>query len=316
MKNYLIPVITFLAGFGSFLSPVKASGADIKEVPFTYVVYNFNAGEGWRLSAEGEKGSSELKEKSLALDFTKGAKSISISPMPISMLGRVEKIRLRVKGSANDHPVHIYIQTHFMIFHKVVGKLSGSGEQDLVFDAPPGNDWLWKDGENDGKVHGPFRLLELKIEGNNTKDECRLELINLTVEGKIAENKLCLLTSEVIPGNDPVSFRAKIRSISAKPLKGILNWTVLSWDKQELEKGKMEVTIAPSDKQNLFTIKTGIKNPALKFAEVIFHLDIPGQAVPDIDACWLAPNEIQNDTSLDAQTSFGMGSYLGRAHGR
>ena len=314
-KNH-IPVIAFIAGLCTILSPAKASVPEIKEVPFSYIVYNFNASEGWRLSSEGDKGASDLKGKSLTLDFTKGAGSVSISPTPISMLGRVEKIHLRVKGSAGNHPVHFYIQTHFMMFHKVVGKLSGSGEQEIVFDAPPGNEWLWNDGENDGKVHGPYRLLEIKIEGNNTKDESRLELINLSVEGKIAENKLCLMTSEVIPGNNPISFRTKIRSISDKPLKGILNWTLYSWDKKELEKGKREVTIAPVNRENLFNIKTGIKNPALRFAEAIFHLDVPGQAIPDVDACWLAPNEIQNDTSLDAQTSFGMGAYLARYHGR
>ena len=32
--------------------------------------------------------------------------------------------------------------------------------------------------------------------------------------------------------------------------------------------------------------------------------------------CWLAPNEDQTDTSLIMQTSFGMGAYLGRYHGR
>jgi len=315
MGKKLIIIITFLTGLGAILSPLKSSAPVTKEVPFSYTVFNFNHIEGWRLSEEGEKGSSELNEKSWRLDFTQGAKSISISPTPISMLGRVEKIHLKVRGTTNDHPVHIYIQTHFMTFHKVVGKLSGSGEQDLVFNAPPGNDWLWKEGENDGEVHGPLRLLKIEIEGNNIRDKCKLELISLAVEGKIDENKLCLLTSESVSENNPLTFKAKVRSIGNKQLKGTLSWSVLSWDKQELEKGKKEITVAPSARENVFTIKTGIKNTALKFAEVIFHLDIPGQAIPDADACWLAPNEIQNDTNLISKTSFGMGAYLGRYHG-
>ena len=49
----------------------------------------------------------------------------------------------------------------------------------------------------------------------------------------------------------------------------------------------------------------------LTLAEATLHLDIPGQTIPDADACWLAPNEVQNDTSLISQTSFGMGAYLG-----
>jgi hypothetical protein len=316
MEKKLITLITFLTGLGSLLSPLKSSVTDIKEVAFSYIVYNFNAGEGWKLTGVGDKGISELKEKTWALDFTKGAKSISLSPTPISMLGRVEKIRLKVRGKAKDHNVHIYIQTHFMTFHKVVGKFTDSNEQELIFNAPPGNDWLWKEGENDGEVHGPLRLLEIKVEGNNVKDECKLELISLRVEGKIAENKLCVLTSESLSNNNQLTFRAKVRSIGDKPLRGTLNWSVLSWDKEELEKGKKEITIAPAARENIFTIKTSIKNPALRFAEVTFHLDIPGQSIPDADACWLAANEIQIDTSLVSQTSFGMGAYLGRYHGR
>ena len=223
MGKRLLTIITFFTGFVAFLSPSISSATEIKEIPFTYTVFNFNAGEGWKVTGEGDKGTSRLIEKSWTLDFTKGAKSISISPTPISMLGRVEKIHLKVRGTAKDHPVHIYIQTHFMTFHKVVGKFSGSGEQDLVFNAPPGNDWLWKEGENDGEVHGPLRLLEIRIEGNNIKDECKLELISLSIEGKIAENKLCLLTSESFPGNNPLTFKAKVRSIGDKPLKGILS---------------------------------------------------------------------------------------------
>ncbi len=318
MKIYMITIITLFAGLYIQSAPLKSSEnkSIANERSFSYTIYDFGADEGWTLSTEGDKGNSELKGKSCRLDFSKGAKSISISPTPVSMLGRVTKIRLKVKGAAGDHPVHFYIQTHFMIFHKVIGKLSGSGVQELLFDAPPGNEWLWKEGENDGNVHGPLRLLEIKFEGNKTEDECKLELISLSIEGKVAEDKLCVLTSQCLtPGNN-ITFIAKIRSIADIPIKGKLSWSVLSWDKKELEKGSKPVTIAPAAISNIFTIGTGIRDPALKFAEITFHLDIPGQSIPDADACWLAPNEIQNDTNLVTETSFGMGAYLGRYHGK
>ena len=186
MGKNVMSKFALLIGFGFFILPLKASLIDSisKEVPFSYTVYNFNANEGWKLRSQGDKGASLLKGKTWELDFTKGAKSISISPTPISMLGTVEKIRLKVKGTAKNHLVHIYIKTHFMTFHKVVGKLSGSDEQELIFDAPPGNGWLWRGGENDGKIHGPFRLREIRIEGNNIKDKCQLELISLSIEDR------------------------------------------------------------------------------------------------------------------------------------
>jgi hypothetical protein len=318
MKKMLIAAIIF---FPAFCSPTQllcssTPGSTVKEVPFSYTVFNFSAAEGWLLSAEGDKAASSLNGKNLTLDFSGGAKSFSISPTPVSMLGRVEKIRLKVKGTAKGHAVHLYIQTHFMMFHKVAGKFTGTGEQELVIDAPPGNNWLWIEGENDGEVHGPLRLMEIKIEGDGSNEICKLELISLSIEGKIAENKLCVMTSQSSPANDPVTYTTRVTSIAAKPLKGTMSWTILSWDRKELEKGKKEVTVAPSARENIFSIKTSLRQPALKFAEAIFHLDIPGQDISDADACWLAPNEVQNDTSLVSGTSFGMGAYLGRYHGK
>lgn len=317
MKKQFLVMTSFAIFSFILLHPGTAIAEGVKnEVPFSCIVYNFGNNEEWKLTGAGDIGSSQLNGKTLALDFRQGAKSISISPTPISMLGRVEKIRLKVRGTTKDHPIHFYIQSHFMTFHKVIGKLPASGDQELVFNAPPGNEWLWSEGENDGELHGPLRLMEIKIEGNDIKDECKLELISLTIEGKIAGNKLCVLTSSCVAGNNPVTFIANIRSISSKPLNGTLNWSVSDWDKKELEKGTRRITIAPGGKDNIFTIKTGLKNPVLKFAEATFSIDIPGQDIPAADACWLAPNEKQNDTSLLAQTSFGMGAYLGRYHGK
>jgi Glycosyl hydrolase family 10 len=318
MENKHISLIVLSAALALNVLPLLSSENEniIREKPFSYTVFDFSEDEGWKLTAEGDKGISGLKGRSCILDFSKGAKSISVSPTPVSMLGRVTKITLKIRGTTGSHPVHFYIQTHFMTFHKVVGSFSASGDQVLEFDAPPGNGWLWKDGENDGEVHGPLRLLEIRFEGQDIRNECRIELVSMSIEGKIAENKLCVLTSECLATSDPVTFVAKVRSIGDRPLKGTLSWSVLSWDKKELETGSRRVTIAPAASENKFTIATGIKNPALRFAGATFHLDIPGQSVPDANACWLARNEAQNDTTIDTGTSFGMGAYLGRYHGR
>jgi hypothetical protein len=318
MEKYIITKISFLTGFWLLLLLLKSS--DIygisNEIPYRYTVYTFRDSEGWEVTSQGDKGKSSLNGKLLILDFTKGTKSVSISPTPVSMLGTVEKISLKVKGTAKNHLIHFYIQTHFMTFHKIVGELTGTGYQELTFDAPPGNGWLWEGGENDGKVHGPFRLMEIKLEGNENKDECQLELISLSISGRVAENKLCVLTSTCLPMDNPVTFLAKSRSIADKPLKGTLSWSIKNWDKNELIKGSRSVMIKPGAVDNLFEISTNIKKPKLKFIEAAFHLDIAGQEIPFADACWLAPNEEQKDTGLVEETSFGMGVYLYRYHGK
>ena len=314
-KQLQLPII-FLAVLLSTALRSQPAGIPVKEVPFAYRLFKFDASEGWRLAVKGDHGSSSLQGNSLVLDFTKGAKSISLIPEMTSMLGRVEKIRLKVRGSAGNHPVHVFIQSHFMTFHKVAGTIAGSGEQELVIDAPPGNGWSWTDGENDGEVHGPLRLMEIRFEKSNIDDILNLQLLSISVDGKIADDRLCVLTSGSDLTVNPVTFFARIRSLSDKPLNGKLKWAVLSWDRKELEKGERNVRISPSGIDNVFHVKTGLKNPALKFAEAVFNLEIPGQSVPSADACWLAPNEIQNDTGLVAETSFGMGAYLGRYHGK
>lgn len=310
--------ITLLSGFSFLLLSLSSSGIESipGEIPYSYKIFNFNENEGWTLSSQGDRGKSSLNGRMLLLDFTKGAKSISIYPAPVSMLGTVEKISLKVKGKAKDHPLHLYIQTHFMTFHKIVGELAGEGYQELTFEGPPGNGWQWQGGENDGKIHGPLRLLEIRLEGNDNKDECQLELISMNISGRVAGNKLCVLTSGGLPADNPVTFLAKARSIADKPLKGTLNWSIKNWDKNELLKGSRAVLIKPGAIENIFEIKTNIKKPDLRFIEATFHLDIAGQEIPVTDACWLAPNEEQKDFSLVQETSFGMGVYLYRYHGK
>jgi hypothetical protein len=308
-----VALIALLAS-GSLV--VGQTSSTSREKDFSYTLFRFSRGEGWTLSSKGDKGTSGLSGNKLSFDFSGGTEYISVLPTPVSMLGNVSRIRLKVKGNGNEHPVHLYIQSHFMIFHKVIGTLPASGEKELITDAPPGNGWMWFDGENDGQVHGPLRLLEIRIEENNKNGKGDLELVSMSVEGHSAENKQCVFTAGASGNSLPVTFKANIRTISGTPLSGNLNWTIRDWDKSVIGKGSRKVTLQPGGKETDFIVPTGIKDLSLKFAEAIISLDIPGQTIPDADACWLAPLEKQNDTTQSAGSSFGMGAYLGRYHGK
>ena len=122
-----------------------------------YVAYRFEPAEGWHMRTSGDPGSTRWEGKTWSLDFLRGAASIGLSPPDRCLLGRPQRLRLRARGSAEGHPVHVFLHTHFMTFHKVVGEFTGPGEQELVVEAPPGPGWQWFGGENDGKLHGPVR---------------------------------------------------------------------------------------------------------------------------------------------------------------
>jgi hypothetical protein len=158
------------------LCPAAALAAAETNVAFSYIAYRFGPEEGWRVRGSGDIGATKLGGRILHFDFTKGAASLGLGLPDHVLLGRPEKIRLRVRGAAKGHPVRVELRTHFMTFEKVVGELTGEGEQELVFDAPPGPGWKWFGGENDGKIHGPLRLGEIRLEAGGLKDSGRLEL--------------------------------------------------------------------------------------------------------------------------------------------
>jgi hypothetical protein len=124
------------------------------------LAYRFAPGEGWQPRSAGEAGDTQWAAPKWSLDFTQGTAWLAISPPDRSLLGNIDKIHLRVRGSAKGHPVHLFLRTHFMTFHKVVGEFSDEGEQEIAVDGPPGPGWQWFAGENDGKVHDGHPVAE------------------------------------------------------------------------------------------------------------------------------------------------------------
>ena len=294
---------------------VWAFPADGSNVAVSYVPYRFAPTEQWHTSAAGNLGATRLEDRLWTFDFVQGAEWIALGLPDRTLLSRVGKIRLRVRGSAKGHPVHVFLHSHFMTFHKVVGELADRGEQELVFDAPPGPGWEWFGGENDGKLHGPLRLGGIRLEANGLKDSGKLELISVTVDGECPRDKLCILTADVRPDPDRVGFVARLRSLADAPLRGTLSWVIRDWDREEIGRGQRNV-ILPLPTQELVVDTPAPRFPArLKFAEAEFDLSVPGQTVPKVQACWVAPPVAYDDPDLRPESPFGMGIYLNRFDG-
>jgi hypothetical protein len=170
MARLPLLLVTLLTLALSAISPLVSLHGAETNLAFAYVPYRFEAAELWRVEGSGEIGASRLEGRTLHYDFIKGAEAIILRPPDRVFLGRPTKFRLRVRGKAAGHPVVMQLRTHFMTFSKPVGELNAEGEQTIEIEAPPGHDWKWFGGENDGKLHGPLRLGEIRLEAGGAKD--------------------------------------------------------------------------------------------------------------------------------------------------
>jgi hypothetical protein len=285
--------------FLALLAPFALSGA--AQVSTSYTPYRFAAAEGWRLTSRGDAGASRLEGGKLVLDFSRGAEWIGIAPPDRVLLGNVGKVRLRVRGASAAHPLHLYLRTHFMKFHRTVAVTAGAEE--IEIQGPPGPGWQWMDGENDGRIHGPMRLAEIRFEANGVRDRVEMELSGVEIEGTQPAERLCVATTE--------GFAAQIRCLGSAPLAGEVAWTFRDWDGKEVSQGRSQVT-APAHGE---MVAVPAKAPATgerKFLEAEFRVTLPDQEIAPAYAYWTAEQQRQTDATMRPESPFGMGVYLDR----
>jgi hypothetical protein len=164
---------------GVFPVEKPAESAALNSVAAVCVASRFGADEGWGTSASGDGGATALRGGVWNYSFTRWACSVRLSLPDRSLFTRPERFRLRVRGEAQAHPVRVTFHTHFMSFHKTVGEFTGSGEQELVFGAPPCGGWEGSGGENDGRIRGPLRLGSISLEANGRTHAGALELVTV-----------------------------------------------------------------------------------------------------------------------------------------
>ena len=186
----------------------------------SYPAYRFAPEEGWHTRADSNAGTTRLDSRTWTADFSHGARSLSLGVPDHVLLGTVDRIRLRVRGSSKGHPVRLVLRTHFMTFQKTIGEFTGDGEQELVTDAPPGPGWEWYGGENDGKIHGPLRIGEIGLGGGTNTGPCDLEMREMIVDTSCPEERRCVLLAESRGTGNDSSFVVQARALSDAPLDG------------------------------------------------------------------------------------------------
>lgn len=280
-----------------------------------FPLFRFTPEEGWRMRAEGNPGASRLEGKQWTLDFSQGARSISIAVPDQTIPGSVDRIRVRTRGVAAGHPVRVIVRTHFMTFHKVIGEWSGGEVSELVTEGPPGPGWEWHGGENDGKIHGPLRLVEIQVAANGRQDRSTLELEEIVIDGSCPAEKRCVLLAETSGGENP-AFAARVRALTEQPLTGRVTWVVRDWEGNEVGQGERAITVPERTRPAEIRVPVASAwRTGRTFLEATFQLDIEGQQAAPATAVWLAEFPGHGDSALEPESPFGMGVYLNRYGG-
>jgi hypothetical protein len=280
------------------------SGAGMMQTE--YIAARFAPSEGWHLRSGGDRGVSRLDANRLAYDFTRGASFIGIAPAEYSLLGTPSRITLGANGRAAGHPARMQIATHFMMFERQVGQFDENGL--LSTHAPPGDGWRWYWGENDGRIHGPLRLRGILLDRADLPDSGQLELLDIRVQTRFPPQRACVLVAELRQTSR--QFVATARSLLQAPAEGTLTWTIRDWRGQVLHQSTRPLTIPPG----AVPVESTLPIPPGEhvFLEATASLEIPGQMIPDAQACLVGPIESQRDTTLDPDSPMGVGLYLYR----
>jgi hypothetical protein len=276
-------------------------------------VYRFAPEEGWTLRPHGPAGDSQLQGRILRLDFRHGARAFSLMPPDRTLPGTIDTIQLRVFGSLRDLPIQLRLRTHFMTFHRSLGSLHGDGHLEILTPAPPGPDWHWSGGENDGKLHGPLRLGEIRFDRPAIPTLVELELEEILVQASCPASKRCLITAATLDSPNGPQFEFSARTLTQEPLEANLHWTLRNWEGESIGRGHRPITLAPLAHPVRTLVPVPDPHPQhLRFIEAEFRLDAPGQMSSPVHAAWVAPLQGNRNATLHPESPFGMGAYLYR----
>jgi hypothetical protein len=274
-----------------------------------YTAFRFAPAERWGLRPGGDHGESKLDGGKLAFDFTRGVRYLALDPLDQSFLGRPVELRLHLRGEAPGHPLVLHLATHFMVFERLLGEISGPGEHEIVVPFPPGKEWRWFGGENDGGLHGPLRLASLVLNAENRKDRGSVELLDIQVKTEFPADRACLLLAEYQPKDN--TFVATARSLLPNPVDHAkLVWALRDWDGATVGQGVKDLRL-PAQAEPC-RIAVDVPAGTREFVEAQFELQVEGQKIAPAAACYVAPVAGTEDGKPDPTSPWGMGLYLYR----
>jgi len=284
-------------------------------VEVTFPVWRFGAEEGWSLQADGAAGRSELRGRMLRLDFSQGAQAFMVRPPDRVIPGTVRSLQVRVYGSVEELPVRLTLRTHFMSFHRSLGHFDGNGHLELETAGPPGLGWDWSGGENDGKLHGPLRLGELRFLRPPNPGVVELELEEILVTAVCPPQRRCLVAASMATSDAEQRFQFEGRALAESVIPASLRWEVRDWDGGMVASGAERFEFSTRAEPVRFAVPIRAEwRQGRRFLECEFRVETADreQETAPVRAAWVAPVEEPGSAELRPDSPFGMGAYLYR----
>lgn len=285
--------------------------ATLGMVESEYVAMRFEELEGWHsFGSKGDPGTTALEGQRWRIDFTRGAQRVGIAPIDRCLLGTPQQFRIRFRGKADGHKLHLRLATHFQNFSAASAPLRGDGDHEITFEAPPGPGWHWFDGENDGALHGPLRIRELSVSGEGRADKCELELIDIRVKASYPPQRAIVALAGLRRDHGKPRFVATLRSMRMDATEATVTCTIRDWEDKTLSSEQRSITMPPAAEPVTMTVPLPTGDHT--FLEAEFAVAAPNEIVAPARAYATAPLDSSRDARLQPASPFGMGLYLYR----
>lgn len=273
-----------------------------------YVVSRFQPQDHWGPFADGDGGRSSFHGHTLSFDFSRGAPVIGVQS-DLALMGAAKELIVRVRSSSAGTALRLKLGSHMQNFEKVVGTLNGSGEQTFRVALGDMRSWPHRDGENDGKVLWPLRLLRVGLERAGGPVSGDLELIDIRVKTDVAEASSVMPAASGSVANGKATFACDMRNLLLSDTSGSLCYSIRDFSGAVLARRELPVTVR---KGEVARFEVGHPLAGRPFAECEFRYRTGSRSYGPVTASAVASLTTKGSDKLDPASIFGMGVYLYR----
>ena len=243
------------------------------------------------------------------VDFTK-TDSVSLNSS-LSLLGKPRTLTLSLRGGSPGNVLKMTLGSHFQTFSRTIGTLDGK-EQTFTIPMPPGNDWSFANGPNDGEVRLPLRIASLTLErGNGPAETKDVEIQSITCDTVVPRTEVLFgLASLRYKEGKALETECTACNLLDRDVKGTLTMILQDWSQHEIGRIEKEQTL-PANGQPVRIVQSFEVPNDRNFAEARFEFKA-GTEKFSSGACWTRTLDDAGDTTLQPKSPWGMGVYLYR----
>jgi hypothetical protein len=201
------------------------------------------------------------------------------------------------------------LRSHFQVFEKAIGSLSGEGLQTSEVQTGDVSDWRHYGGPNDGRVRPPLRLASIVLQRAEGPEAGDLELVSVKVNTRIAPNSSVILIPEAHLEEGTARFSCQLMTIMSTASVGAIRWTIRDYSGAVLESGADDLRIEPGETARY---ERRFAQGDRAFTGCEFEYVTGEYAYGPVSASVAAPLREGGSSALNPDSIFGMGLYLYR----